>query len=147
MNADTLVWSSLAMQANPAPAQQSTIQWMIDAAGPFNIFLLVGLGFALFIGACAVVMLSRRPALVATYLVLLPVPLLAGILVVLNSNIASMSVIAAGPVTLTGAEIAQGIGESLIVLFVSLWVTLPAYFVLSVGLMFRAYRSSADVGF
>ena len=84
MNAHTLVWSSLATQANLAPGQQSTLMWMIDAAGPFNLFLLVGLGFALFIGACAVVTLSRRPNLVAAYLVLLPMPLFAGILLVVG---------------------------------------------------------------
>jgi hypothetical protein len=53
--------------------------WMIRSLGLFG-FLSLLTGLAVFVGACFVVYLARRPAVIASYLVFLPLPLIALVL-------------------------------------------------------------------
>ena len=44
---------------------QSYLSWMLSALGPFYGLVLPATGFVLFVGACLVVCLARRPAVIA----------------------------------------------------------------------------------
>jgi biopolymer transport protein ExbB len=82
--------------------------------------------------------MNRRPGVIASYLVFLPLPLLIGIFGSIQGFIASYSVIAASTSTPKPSEVAAGISTALFTSFVGLFVSFPAYFVLAFGLFLRA---------
>lgn len=117
--------------------QQSFLSWMFSALGPFYGLLIPLTGFALFIGACCVVGLNRRPAVVAAFLVFLPLPLMIGLFGSVHGFISSLSIIATAGSTPRPSEIAEGISMGLFTTLVGLLVTFPSFFVLAFGLFFR----------
>ena len=52
----------------------SMIDWMYESLGPFYGLLLSLTGLVVFIGSCFVVALSKRPQVIAAYLVFVPAP-------------------------------------------------------------------------
>lgn len=144
MNAHTLVWSSLAIQGNPAPAPRSFLMWMIEATDSVTGLFALVFGLAIFIGACWVVAKSRRTSTIASYLVLLPLPTFVGILGFLKGCAASLSVIAVSDVHPSSSEWAGGFAASAFLMFVCLMVTLPSYLVLAYGLLASTRNSSAS---
>ena len=143
MSAHTLVWSSLAMQADPAPVPKSNLMLMIQTMGLSGLFVLI-LGLTIFIGACLVVAKSRRTSSVAAYLILLPLPTFIGVLGQLKGIYASLSVISVSGVQPSGQEWAGGFAESALTMFLCLLVTLPSYLVLAIGLLVREFKSFAS---
>ena len=95
---------------------------------------------AVFLGACLVVFLARRPAVIASYMVFLLLPLLLGALGALKSCVSSFSVIAIADIQLKQSEIFRGLSEALLLPLESLIVTLPSYLLLAVGLFVRTLR-------
>ena len=61
------------------PLQESYAAWLVRCLGLFGFMTLLT-GAAVFLGACFVVFLARRPAVIAAYMVFLLLPLLLGIL-------------------------------------------------------------------
>jgi hypothetical protein len=120
-----------------APVQQSYLMWMFQALGPLFGFLLPASGIVLFAGACLVVLLSRRPSVIASFLVFLPLPIMIGVLGSLLGFISAFSVIAASEVAPKPAEVAAGISTGLFSTLVGLLVTFPAFLVTSCGLFIR----------
>lgn len=118
--------------------QQSYLAWMFMALGPLYGLVLPLSGFALFVGACLVVGLNRRPAVIASFLVFLPVPLLIGIFGSVHGMIASLSVVAASASEPEmGRWMAEGWATALFSTLVGFLVSAPAYAVLSLGLFLR----------
>lgn len=142
MNTHTFVWSSLAMQANPAPVPKSNLMLMIETMSLSGLFVLL-FGLAIFIGVCLAVAKSWRTSTIAAYLVLLPLPTFIGILGQLKGIYGSLSVIALSGVQPSGQEWAGGFAESALSLFVCLLVTLPSYLVLAYGLLASTRNTSA----
>ena len=143
MNAHTIVWSSLVMQANPDPATKSTLWWIIETMSLSGLFALLA-GLSIFIGSCLVVAKSRRTSTIAAYLVLLPLPTFIGILGFLKGCVASLSVIAVSGTQPSSQEWAGGFAESALLIFDCLLVTLPSYLVLAYGLLASTCNSSAS---
>jgi len=75
------------------PMRQSYLGMMRMGLGPIYALLLPLSGFLVFVGACLVVALNRRPAVIASYLVILPLPLLIGLFGTLHGFLASYQVI------------------------------------------------------
>jgi hypothetical protein len=123
------------------PVQQSLLSWMFNALGPFYGLVLPLSGLAVFIGACLVVALSRRPAVIAAYLVLVPTPFLIGIFGTFHGFIASYSIIATSGSTPKASEVGMGISTGLFTSLLGLAVTFPAYFVVALGLFVRTVFS------
>ena len=144
MNAHTLVWSSVVMQANPAPVPKSTLMWMIEATNSVTGLFALVFGLAMFIGACWVVAKSQRTSTIASYLVLLPLPTFIGILGFLKGCAASLMVISESGMQPTGAEWAGGFAGSAFQMFLCLLVTLPSYLVLAYGLLASTRNSAAS---
>ena len=148
MNAHTLVWSALVMQADLEPiplpdrGAKSNLMLMIETMGLSGLFVLI-LGLAIFIGACLVVAKYRRTSTIAAYLVLLPLPTYIGILGQLNGIYASLSVISVSGAQPSRQEWAGGFAESALIMFLCLLVTLPSYLVLAYGLLASTCNSSA----
>ena len=133
--------SLLVLAQMDAPVGRSRLAWMFEALGPFYGLVLPASGLAIFIGALLVVALSRRPAVIAAFLVFLPLPLLIGIFGSIQGFIASYSVVAMSPVTPKPSDVAQGISTGLFSSLVGLMATFPAYFVLAIGLFLRTVFS------
>lgn len=123
------------------PQQQSFLMWMIQALGIFGLIVPV-LALAIFLGACVVVATSRRPAVIAAYLAFVPLPFVISVMGFLKGIVSSFSVIAMAGVTLKGSEIAGGVSESALVLYVGLISTLPSYLVVAIGLFVRTVTAS-----
>ena len=131
-------------QSEP-PVPQSYLAWMYNSLGPFYGLVIPLAGFVVFVGACLVVALNRRPAVIAAYLVFLPLPLLIGIFGSIRGFIMSYSVIATSVVTPKPSDVAGGISTALFTSLVGLFVTFPAYFVAATGLFVRTvtWRSTS----
>ncbi len=123
------------------PVQVSYLAWMYQALGIFYALVLPLTGMLLFIGACLVVAMNRRPAVIAAYLVFLPLPLLIGLFGSIQGAISAYSVIAVSSASPDPAEIAAGISTALFSTLVGFIVSFPAYFVTAIGLFFRAVTS------
>lgn len=134
-------FSSVLVLAQTGPVGKSFLYWMVEALGPFYSLVIPLAGLVIFMGACLVVAMSRRPAVIAAYLVFLPLPLLIGIYGSIQGFIASYSVIAASVVTPKPSEVAAGISTGLFTSLVGLMVSFPAYFVLASGLFLRTLYS------
>jgi hypothetical protein len=123
------------------PVQQSCFSWMFMALGPVYGLAIPLAGLGVFIGACAVVALSRRPAVIAAYLVFLPLPLLVGLFGSLHGSVTSSSVFAYYHLNPRPGDIAAAISVALFSTLVGLGVTFPSYFVLAAGLFLRTVFS------
>ncbi len=120
---------------------QNYLTWMLSALGPVYALLLPLSGFAVFVGACVVVAQSRRPAVIAAYLVFLLLPVLIGVFSSLDGFISGFGVIARGGATPKASEIASGISMGLFTSLVGLLVTFPSYFVFAFGLFIRTVQA------
>lgn len=117
------------------------LSWMFESLGPFYALVIPGTAFLLFVGACLVVAMSRRPAVIAAFLVSLPLPFLIGLFGSLQGFITAYSAIAYSPVTPKPSDIAMGVSTELFSSLVGLFVTFPSYFVLAIGLFLRTALS------
>ncbi len=102
-------------------------------------------GVLIFCGACYLLKTKRRPAVLAAYLVLLPLPVLISFCGSLSGQVSSLSVIATTPnLNLTTADVAAAMADMLQGLLVSLLISAPTYFLLAFGLLARTLRSPGD---
>jgi len=127
-------------------AAPSLVQWFFSSMGLFYTALLALSGLGVFVGACLVVALSRRPAVIAAYLVLLPLPVLVGVIGYFDGKITAYRVIAMSEVTPRPSALAQAESTALSTVIVGVIVSIPAYFVVAFGLLARtlAWRGSGD---
>lgn len=120
--------------------ERSFLSWALKSLGTFHGLTVVLAGVAVFAGACFAVAASRRPAVIASCLILLPLPLMVGVCGALKGQIASLAVLSmssAAAAKLSGPDIAGGVAAGLLPLFVALLVTWPSYLVLAAGLIAR----------
>jgi hypothetical protein len=121
---------------------QSLLGWMLNSLGWADLLALTA-GLLIFAGACRLVMRQSKPAVLAAYLVLLPLPVLISISGTLKGMISSFTVIAATPdLRMTTADFAGGIAVCLMSLFVAMMISAPSYLLLATGLLFRAEREA-----
>jgi hypothetical protein len=123
------------IHAQPAP---SLVQWFLGAMGWFWTLSIMLSGFAVFIGACLVVGLNRRPGVIATYLVFLPLPVLIGLFACIDGRLNAYRVLdtASGEPRLRQLALAEA--TSLVSVYTGMLVTIPSYFVIAFGLLVRA---------
>lgn len=118
------------------PPETSMLGWMLSVMDSVSGLLVLLSGLALFVGACYVIKTKQRPVVIASYLVLLPLPVLISVCGWIKGTISSLTVIAASPgLQLTTPDIARGLAASLFSIFVALLVSVPTYFVLAYGLL------------
>jgi len=131
------------MNEIPYEQQQSFLSWMFRAMGPLYGLLIPMAGLAIFAAACLVVASNRRPAVIAAFLVFLPLPLMIGLFGTLHGFISSFTVMATAGSTPKPSELAEGIAMGLFTAFVGLLVTFPSYFVLAFGLFLRTLTAKS----
>lgn len=129
--------NSVLLLASEDPfVQRSLLSWEFSSMGLYG-FVIPFLAFVIFVGACAVVLAARRPAVIAAYLVVLPLPLLIGIFGSLHGFINALQVIAQASAAPKPSEIAEGVSTGLFTTLVALLLSFPAYFVVAGGLVVR----------
>jgi hypothetical protein len=125
---------------------QSMLGWMFQSLGPFYGLLIPLAAFGVFVGACLVVALSRRPAVIAAYLPLLLLPLMIGVFGTLQGFTSSLQVIAVAQSAPKPSEVAEGVSMGLFTSLLALLLSFPAYFVTTFGLLMRTllYRDATS---
>jgi hypothetical protein len=121
--------------ADEGPAEPYVV-WVIKCLGGVGLLILLS-SAALFIGACLVVALARRPAVIASYLVFLVFPPLLGVWGAINGIIQAFAVIARADVVLKQTEIIRVVVEALVIPSTALALTIPSYLVIACGLFLR----------
>ena len=124
---------------NEPPPSESFLYWVIRTGGGGALIMLMGL--ALFIGSCLVVAWSQRPAVIASFLVFLFLPLLFAMIDVLKFNVCTLSVLSVVEVKLKATNVYAGLAKTLLLPLDALCVTLPSYLVLAIGLFVRTLRA------
>ena len=119
---------------------RSYLAWMIESLGVYAI-ILPFLGMLLFGVSCIVVALSKRPAVIAACLVLVPLPFIIGVFAFLNGAISAFQVIANSETAPAPRDVASGIASGLFAPLMAIEVTLPGYLVLAFGLLWRTIAS------
>jgi hypothetical protein len=119
------------------PVSQSYLAWIVQSLGPFYLLVLPLAGLVVFAGACLVVALSRRPSVIAAYLVFVPLPFLIGCWGSVTGIISSLQVIATAGTTPKPAELSAGISTALFTTLVGMALCWPSYLLVSVGLFLR----------
>jgi len=141
MNIPNAIGWLLIAEVNAVGARQSHFEALVSTAGLARCLVIFAIGLVLFIGACFVVAKCRR-AVIASYLVLLPLPLIVSVFGLLGGLVQSLIVLSASPESQpTASQFAAAAAASLAPLFLWLAVTIPSYLVLGTGLVFRTLRS------
>lgn len=124
------------------PEQNSILSLLLNAAG-FYGFFVVGVGLLVFVLAGVIVFLNRRPAVIATYLVAVPLPMMFAGLGSMYGLLTALVAMASPEVM--PSEVATGAMGAIVMIMVGLIVTLPTMFVIGCGLFFRTLfdRNSA----
>jgi len=112
------------------------VVWMLESLGLFG-FLSMAAGLAVFLGACLVVALARRPAVTASFMAFLPLPLLLGAAGAVKGFVSAFTVVARSDVALRSSEVAAIVSEALLPLLGALMETIPSCLVLATGLFLR----------
>jgi hypothetical protein len=100
----------------------------------------------IFGGACYLVATKRRPAALAAYLVLLPLPVLIAIFGEMKGMVGALTAIASSPgMSVPTEHVAANTAASLVMVLFAMLVSAPTYFVLAFGLLARTLRSPPDV--
>jgi hypothetical protein len=129
-----------------AVAQQSPsmLMWILQSIGsPSQLIALFSAGIV-FLGALYFVATNRPLSVLASYLILLPLPLSISICGILNGMIRSYAAISFSDTHVSEAEYAGGYAACLTELLMVLLATAPTYFVLAYGLIMTTLRSTQD---
>ena len=144
MDISNATCSFLLAQANVPGAHESYLEAIYRLVGPVEFLLILSTGLAVFIGACLVVTKCRQPSTIASWLVLLPLPLIVSIYGLLASQIQSLIALSLSPaVQPSASQIAAGVAAALSPLFLGITVTFPSYLILAIGLVFRTFKARA----
>jgi hypothetical protein len=120
----------------PPPVPKPFAIWLIRSLGLWGLGTVLS-GAAVFVGACLVVFLARRPAVIASYTIFLLLPLLLGALGAIKACVSSFAVLATTDVVIRQSQIFAGLAEICVLLMTALTVTLPSYVVIAIGLFVR----------
>jgi hypothetical protein len=119
------------------PEQQSFLLWLLECLGLFGALAVLA-GMAIFFGSWIVVFATRRPAVIASYLVFLPLPMLLAVAGALKGLVGVFSVVAMSGTELKQTHIMGALSETLVLPLSALLVTIPSLVVVGIGLFIRA---------
>lgn len=128
--------------AQAIASDTTVLGWMVSSLTTISSLLIVVTAALIFLGAYYLVSNKRPVSSLASYLVLLPLPLLVSICGWIYGSIRSLAAMAATPdLTITSQEIAGGLAASLLSVLFALLVSMPGYMILAYGLIARDFRT------
>lgn len=132
----------LSQAAVPA---QSRLSWMFGALQSWSDLFALTAGVLIFVGACHLIAKRRKAAVLAAYLVLLPLPVLISLGGTISGMISSFMVLSLSPdLQVTTAEYAGATAASLLSLYTAMLVSAPTYLILAFALLARAERAGHE---
>jgi hypothetical protein len=131
----------LVAQADAPGMEPSFASWFIGCVGLFGLLTLLA-GMAVFLGACVVVVLSRRPKTIAFYRMFLLLPLLLGVAGAVKAGVSSLAVLDVPGVRISAMQVVAVVFHAALTpLGDALVVTLPSVLVLAIGQFVRTRRA------
>jgi hypothetical protein len=131
-----MVMPASAVETEP----QSFISWMFEQLGPYYGIGLPLLGLLLLAAGVHAVLTSGGPGRVAAYLALVPLPLLVGLIGMLQGLGSAATTVAESAVQPVPKELAGDIALAIFAPLLSLYAALPGYCVLAIGFLLRNMR-------
>jgi len=122
--------------------QQSYLMWFFSALGIKYAVLLPLVGLIAFVVVLVLVLKGKGPALPAALMLIVPLPLLVGIGGVIEGLLAFFQVIAGAELAPKASTWAAGISMSLVTAWVGLLLTVPSYFLATIGMCVRSLVGS-----
>ena len=142
-----MIMTTTAVLAQAFPPNTSQLGVILHALSSFSAALALLSAAIIFFGACYLFASKRRPAVLAAYLVLLPLPVIISISGWISGTIASLNMIAASPdLHIANQDIAAGFATSLISLYASILASAPSYFIIAYGLLSRTLNPPTVIG-
>lgn len=114
--------------------------WIFQALGIRYTLLLPLLGILAVVLAVIALWKFKSPVLVPILIVVVPLPMYYGAIGIIDGLVASWQVIEASGMTPKPSDFAYGTAMSLVSLQVGLILSLPAYAIATLGLVYRALR-------
>jgi len=119
--------------------------WVVGVLGTLSSVIVLISGLLIFGRACYLVATRRRPAALAAYLVLLPLPMLIAVFDEMRGMVIALTVIASSPgMSLPTEHFAANTAASLVMVLFAMLVSAPTYFALAFGLLASTLRSPSD---
>jgi len=125
------------------PRQQSYLEFILSSLGWRYTFLLPLAALVSFVLILVLVLRGKGSAVPAALVLLVPIPILVGIMGVVDGMLASFQVIAMSDTAPKPSEYAQGICMSLTTLCVGLVLAVPGYVLAVLGTLFRSFVGDA----
>ena len=120
--------------------QKSYFAFVVDALGVAGTLMLIA-SLAVFVGACVVVFGNKRPAVIAAYLVFVPIPILIGIYAAVRGFVNGFAVVTMSDTDLRQSEILGVLTEAALLIQIGMLASVPSYLLTSIGLFVRALQS------
>jgi hypothetical protein len=130
------------------PEDKSFLLWLLESLGLFGMLAVLA-GVVIFFGSWIVIFTTRRPAVIASYLVFLPLPLLLAIAGALKGLVGAFSLVGMSGVEVKQVQIIGALSEALVLPLSALLVTIPSLVIVAFGLFIRTLsteRGQATAG-
>jgi hypothetical protein len=137
--------SGLLLAEAEVPERLSYVQWIAEILGSLGLLAIV-LGVAVLAGACVVVARSRSPAVVAAYLVFIPLPLILAVFAAAKNTLGAFAVLSSDDPNWFEPAVAQCLGEGAVFIMCGILATMPAYLVTAIGLFRGTVQANQAVG-
>lgn len=123
--------------------RMSYFEWFSIMLGPIYLWMILLSGVLVFGGACYLVYKYKRPAVIASFIPLLLLPFLIGLFDALYGMVYVLSVAIDSmyPPRVLDWQCLHFLMVTAASLLAGMFVSIPAYFVLSIGLLVRAIRA------
>ena len=127
-----------------APVRQSLLLWFFRALGWRYTLMLPAVTFLSFVLLCFVVFYGRGWAAGAAAVLLVPLPLLVGLMGTIDGLMSSYMVIATSDVMPKPSEVAEGVSTALVTSMVGMCLMIPNYWLAVIGLLVRSMRNESE---
>jgi hypothetical protein len=126
-----------------SPPRRSYLMWLFSALGvKYTLFLPLA-ALVAFVVVGFLIWKGKGPALVGALVFVVPLPVLVGILGVIEGLMAMFQVLAASDTSAPASAIAEGISMSLVSAWVGMFLTIPTYLLATIGLAVRAFLAKS----
>jgi hypothetical protein len=126
------------------PQDRSFLLWVLQCLGLFGTLAALA-GLVIFFGSLIIVFATRRPAVIASYLVFLPLPMLLAVAGALKGLVNVFSVSTMSGIELKQNQITGALAEVLVLPLSALLTIIPSLIVVGLGLFVRTLSAERGI--
>jgi len=123
---------------------QNFLLWLLQCLGLFGMLAMLA-GLVIFVGSWVVIFATRRPAVIASYLVFLPLPMLLAVAGALKGLVNVFSVSTISGIELKQTQITGALAEVLVLPLSALLTIIPSLIVVGLGLFVRTLSAERGI--